>query len=223
MIVGLGVGSTAIYAIRALAQQLAAKQFSHILAIPCAKSVEEEARRLQIPLTTFAQHPIIDVTIDGADEVDPQLNLIKGGGGALLREKIVAQASRREVILVDAAKQVPLLGMRWALPIEVIPFAQGSIERFLKELGGKPQLRLGSHQRPFRTDEGNYILDTNFGPIQDPQALARHLEGQAGIVEHGLFLNIATDVLVAETTLYKHYSIKGDHPAPICVEHSYKS
>ena len=139
----------------------------------------------------------IDLTIDGADEVDPQLDLIKGGGGALLREKIVAQASRREIIVVDESKLSPVLGTRWALPIEVIPFGWRSQARFIEALGGRVVVRQDGHGAPFRTDQGNIILDCAFGPIARLQELAQRLAARAGIVEHGLFLGIATDLIVA--------------------------
>lgn len=204
MVVGLGVGSTAIHGLRHLAHKLQSGALKGIVAIPCAKRVETEARQLNIPLTTLEQHPSIDLTFDGADEVDPQLNVIKGGGGALLHEKIVAQASQRQIILVDASKRVPTLGTQWALPIEVIPFALGSVKAFLEKLGSIPALRFASDQVPYITDEGNFIIDARFGPIADVHELARQLNEKAGIVEHGLFLGIATDLIVADTTGIQH-------------------
>ena len=129
MVVGLGTGSTAIWAVRKVAALLAAGELRDIVAIPTSSETEAEARRLDVPLTTLADHPVIDVTIDGADEVDPNLELIKGGGGALLHEKIVAQASRREIIVVDEAKLSPALGTHVALPVEVVPFGRARRRR----------------------------------------------------------------------------------------------
>src|SRR5512135_3731310 len=141
MIVGLGAGSTAILAVRGLADKLSRGELTDILGIPCSRVIEAEALRLGIPLTTLEDHPVIDLTFDGADEVDPALNLIKGGGGALLREKIVAQASRREIIIVDESKLSPALGTHWAVPVEVIPFGWGSQAAFLESLGARIRLR----------------------------------------------------------------------------------
>ncbi len=197
MVVGLGGGSTAALAIRRIAELLQAGRLHDVAGVPCARSVEAEARRLGLPVTTLEDCAAIDLTIDGADEVDSDLNLIKGGGGCLLYEKLVAQASRREIIIVDAGKPSPRLGTKWALPIEVIPYCWGSQRRFLEGLGARVTVRQGQDGQPFHTDEGNLILDCAFGPIADPFVLARTLDSRTGIVEHGLFLGIATDLLVA--------------------------
>jgi ribose 5-phosphate isomerase A len=197
MVVGLGEGSTAAFAVRRLAELLRQGRLHDVVGIPCSRAVEATAAKLGIPLTTLEDRTGIDLTIDGADEVDPDLNLIKGGGGCLLYEKIVAQASRREVIIVDASKPSPRLGTHWALPVEVIPFGWGSQRRFLEGLGARVTLREDSSGRPFETDEGNLILDSAFGPIADPVALARALDARTGIVAHGLFLGLATDLLIA--------------------------
>jgi ribose 5-phosphate isomerase A len=197
MVVGLGAGSTAAFAMRRIAELLQQGRLRDVVGIPCSKAVEANARQLGIPLTTPEDCTAIHVTIDGADEVDPDLNLIKGGGGALLHEKIVAQASRREVIIVDAGKPSPRLGTKWALPVEVVSFGWGSQLRFLEALGAQVTVRRTSSGELFRTDEGNLILDAAFGPIADPVALARELDARTGIVEHGLFLGLATDLLVA--------------------------
>jgi ribose 5-phosphate isomerase A len=159
---------------------------------------------LGIPLCGLDDQPLIDVTIDGADEVDPALNLIKGGGGALLREKVVAQASRQNVIIVDESKLSPRLGTRWALPIEVIPFAAKTEENFLKSLGAVVILRLDEKGQPYQTDQKNFILDANFGEMADPGGLAARLNERAGIVEHGLFLGLASDVVVAAEDEIRH-------------------
>ena len=197
MVMGLGHGSTAIFAVRRIAELLNAGQLQNIVGVPCSSHVRDEARKLGIPLTTLDEHPIIDLTIDGADEVDPHLNLIKGGGGALLREKIVAQASRREIIVVDESKLSPALGTHWSVPVEVIPFGWRVQVSYLESLGARPVLRQSDDGNPFQTDHGNLILDCHFGPISDPTHLAAQLNQRAGIVEHGLFLELATDVIVA--------------------------
>lgn len=196
MVLGLGHGSTAGYAIDILAHSLEAGDLHSILAIPASESTAEHARSLRIPLTGLDQHSVIDLTIDGADEVDPHLNLIKGGGGALLREKVIAQATRREVIVADQRKLTEALGSRFPLPVEVVPFARGSIEPFLRDLGAEVKLREEVPGEAYRTDQGNWILDCEFGPILDPAALAARLEGRAGIVEHGLFIGLAHEVIV---------------------------
>ena len=215
MVVGLGVGSTAVWAVRRIAARIRAGELQAVLGIPCAESVAAEARSLGIPLTTLEDHPKIDLTIDGADEVDPALNLIKGGGGALLREKIVAQASEHEIIVIDESKLSPRLGERWALPVEVTPFGWGAQLTFLQDLGAEVSRRLDSEGHLFYTDQGNLILDCAFGPMDDPAALARRLEGRAGIVEHGLFLGLANEVIVATSQGLQRLS-KGDaNPAAL--------
>jgi len=197
MVVGLGAGSTAILAVRLLAELIATGRLQNILGVPCSTYTEQEALRLGIPLTTLDEYHRLDLTIDGADEVDPNLNLIKGGGGALLREKIVAQASQREIIIVDETKLSPVLGTRWAVPVEVIPFGQGAQVAFLQSLGASVRLRKNKDGTDFRTDQGNLILDSNFGLIPDPIQLSRLLKERAGVVEHGLFIGLASDVIVA--------------------------
>jgi ribose 5-phosphate isomerase A len=208
MIVGLGAGSTAILAVRGLAKKIVQGELKGIQGIPCSRLIEAEAERLGIPLTTLEDHPVIDLTFDGADEVDPALNLIKGGGGALLHEKIVAQASRREIILVDESKLSPALGTHWAVPVEVIPFGWRTQAAYLESLGAQVRLRPGDapeyRGRPFKTDQGNFILDSAFGPIEDPVALGARLDARTGIVAHGLFLGLATDVIVAGASGIKH-------------------
>lgn len=204
MVLGLGHGTTAHYALLALAERLRSGALQEVVGIPCSRAVGEAARELGIPLATLEEHPELDLTIDGADEVDPQLNLIKGGGGALLREKIVAQASRREVIVADEGKLSPALGTRCALPVEVVPFGWRTQVRFLESLGAEVALRRVPGGDPFQTDHGNWILDCRFGPIPDPRALARDLDGRAGIVAHGLFLDLATDLVVAGAGGVRH-------------------
>lgn len=198
MVLGLGHGSTAIFALRKIAALLRSGELRDIVAVPCSSMVEQDARALGIPLTTLDENPEIDVTIDGADEVDPHGNVIKGGGGALLREKIVAQATRREIIVVDRGKLSERLGMQWAVPVEIVPFGWRTQESYLRALGGTPTLRLKADGSRFMTDQGNLILDTVFGPIDDPAALAHALESRAGIVAHGLFLGLVSDVVVGQ-------------------------
>jgi ribose 5-phosphate isomerase A len=197
MVLGLGHGSTAIFAVRRIAELLRMGVLRDILGVACSLQVEEEARQLGIPLTTLDDHPVIDLTIDGADEVDPDLNLIKGGGGALLREKVVAQASRREIIVVDDSKLSPALGTLWPVPVEVIPFGLLSQVDYLRSLGAEVVQRQSDDGTPFHTDQGNLVLDCSFGPISQPAELAASMGRRAGIVEHGLFLGLATEVIVA--------------------------
>lgn len=207
MIVGLGHGSTAAFATKRLATLLASGTLRDILAIPCSQEVDELARSLEIPMTSFEVHKRIDLTIDGADEVDPSMDLIKGGGGALLREKVVASASRREIIIVDGSKLSPALGTRFALPVEVVPFAAAIEQRFIESLGAQATLR--GDATPFRTDQGNFILDCAFGPIPDAASLAAQLDARAGIVAHGLFIALATDLVVASEAGVRAYQ-RGD-------------
>lgn len=199
MVIGLGSGSTAIFAVRRLSEMLHAGTLSNIVGIPTSQQTAEEARRLEIPLTSLDDHPHIDITIDGADEIDPKLNAIKGGGGALLHEKIVAKASRILIIVIDESKMSPVLGKRWAVPVEVIPFGWRLQADYLASLGAQLTLRRQADNTPFQTDEGNYILDCDFGEIADPYTLAERLKARTGIVEHGLFLDLAGEVIVAGT------------------------
>jgi len=197
MVVGLGTGSTTRFAVERIAELIKAGELKNIVGIPSSVQTENLAQQLAIPLAGLDEQSQINVTIDGADEVDPDLNLIKGGGGALLREKVLAQASRQNIIIVDESKLSPRLGTNWALPVEVIPFARKSEENFLKSLGASVTLRIRGDGSPFRTDQNNLILDAGFGPIADLQKLAILLNERAGIIEHGLFLSLANDVIVA--------------------------
>ena len=196
MVVGLGSGSTAALVVRHLAALRGEGRLMDVVGVPTSVETEALARSLGVPLTTLEEHPEVDLTIDGADEVDPQLCLIKGGGGALLREKIVAQASRRELIVVDASKLSPRLGTRWPVPVEVLPFGWHSQSLYLTRLGAHVTRREGRDGAPYRTDQGNFILDCAFGPIEHPAELARKLEARAGLVEHGLFIDLATELIV---------------------------
>jgi len=204
MVLGLGHGSTTLYALKRLANLLEDGEIEDILGIPTSSQVEQDARALGIPLTTLNDHRTIDLTIDGADEVDNDLNLIKGGGGALLREKIVAQSSRREVIVVDETKLSPTLGIQWPLPVEVADFGWRSQERYLKSLGARVTLRRLEDGSPFTTDQGNLILDCDFGAMGELEDLAAQLNERAGVLEHGLFLGLASDVIVGTEEEIRH-------------------
>src|SRR5579863_10016791 len=199
-IVGLGTGSTAAYAVRFLGERVRAGL--KIRGVPTSVQTGDLAASAGIPLTTLDEiqqlglQPI-DVTIDGADEFDAQLHLIKGGGGALLREKIIASASKQVVIIADSSKQVAVLG-KFPLPVEVIPFAQSLVAARITALGATVKLRKDTKGNPFISDEGHHILDCSFGQIADPPALARVLSDMPGIVEHGLFIGMATVVLIAK-------------------------
>ena len=210
MVVGLGTGSTTAFAVARIGERLKSGDLKNIIGIPTSIRTEKLARELGIPLCGLGDRPQIDVTIDGADEVDPDLNLIKGGGGALLREKVVAQASQKNIIIVDESKLSPRLGTRWALPVEVIPFAAKSEETFLKSMATAVNLRIDDKGQPFQTDQNNYILDANFGEMTDPSGLASSLNERAGIVEHGLFLGLASDVIVAAENGIRHLKQKSE-------------
>ncbi len=204
MVVGLGHGSTTAFALERIAERLRSGELRDILGIPCSSQVEAQAKELGIPLTSLEEHPVVDLTIDGADEVSQALDVIKGGGGALVREKIVAQATKREIIVADGTKLSPLLGTRWALPVEVLPFGWRTQASYLEALGAQVILRTGPDGSRFVTDQGNFILDANFGPIPEPQALAARLDERTGIVGHGLFLHLVDDVIIADANGVRH-------------------
>ncbi len=196
-VVGLGTGSTASYVINLLGERV--REGLNILGIPTSVKSRDLAVRLGIPLTSFEESPLIDVTIDGADEINPALQLIKGGGGALLREKIVASASRKVVIIADSSKQVAVLG-KFPLPVEVVPFAEALLIRRITALGASVALRRDQSDQPFVTDEGHHILDCSFGTIPDPHRLAEDLDRMPGLVEHGLFLDLTDVALIGKET-----------------------
>lgn len=204
MVVGLGTGSTAIFATRRIADLLRRGELRDITGFATSVAVWQEAVTLGIPMLAEEMPTSIDLTIDGADEVDPQLNLIKGGGGALLREKIVAEASTREIIVIDNSKLSPVLGTRWPVPVEVLAFGWQSQARYVASLGAEVVLRRGADGQPARTDQDNLILDCSFGPIANPQTLAGTLSARAGVVGHGLFLGLAHDVIVAGPAGIRH-------------------
>lgn len=203
MRVGLGSGSTARFATQRLAALVRSGTLTDIVGAATSEVTRAEATALGLTLMDDALPDALDLTIDGADEIDPDLNVIKGGGGALLREKIVAQASRRLVIVADDSKLSPRLGTRFFVPVEVLPFGWQAQARYLTSLGAAVALRRVA-ESPFLTDQGNYILDCQFGPIQDVDALAAALERKAGVLEHGLFLGLATDVIVAGPAGVRH-------------------
>ena len=194
MKIGLGTGSTAAFAIDAIGRLV--KDGYDILAVPTSIASEKQARDLGIPLTTLEEAGTLDITIDGADEVDGNLDLIKGMGGALLREKIVAYSTRQEIIIVDDSKVVRELGTKFPLPVEVVQFSHGRTRMFMEELGCRAELRGGA--TPFVTDNGNYIYHLHFERgIRDPYELQRKLDDIPGVVETGLFLKMAKKVVVA--------------------------
>jgi ribose 5-phosphate isomerase A len=193
MTLGLGTGSTTFFAIEAIGELV--KKGYHLRGVPTSVASEEQARKCGIPLTTLDEVETIDLTIDGADEVDGDLNLIKGMGGALLREKIVAYASKQEIIIVDEAKLVKTLGTRSPLPIEVARFGHALTARNIRSLGCIPELKGGD--KPFVTDNGNYVYNCRFEKIDEPYSLDRKIKNIPGVVETGLFLGLATKAVVA--------------------------
>jgi ribose 5-phosphate isomerase A len=198
MLLGLGSGATAGAAVRDIGQRLAAGRLSRITGIPTSDVTRDLARELGVPLTDLSANSPIDLTIDGADEVSPTGDLIKGLGGALVREKIVAVHSRRLIIVVDQAKLVRRLGERAPLPVVVVPFGWSTHLDFLRRLGADPVLRTRPRdETPFVTNDGHYILDAWFrGGIDDPPALADALARRTGVVETGLFLGMAPEIVV---------------------------
>lgn len=197
-VVGLGTGSTADFFLVALARALKDGTLKNIRGVATSVAAEKRAKELGIPLATLIECPNPDVTIDGADEVAPDLSVIKGLGGALLREKIVAQASKKLVIIADSSKAVQKLGTRSPLPVEVTPFAHETHIRFFESIGATPTLRRKSDGSIYITDNANYIYDCRFKEIDDPEATEQKLKNHAGIVETGLFVGIASVALLAD-------------------------
>jgi ribose 5-phosphate isomerase A len=207
MLVGLGTGSTAYHLVAALGRRV--QQGLRITGVPTSERTAAQARTLGIPLSDLGEHPQLDLTIDGADEVESgTLNLVKGLGGALLREKIVASASKNMIVIVDDSKIVDRLGTRSPVPVEVIPFGWQAVAMRLKDMGANPVLRKNPAGEPFVTDGGHYLLDCAIGPIANADELALHLDRMVGVVDHGLFLGIASRVLIGKPsgidTLFKH-------------------
>lgn len=197
MKVGLGSGSTARLAVAAIGRRV--KEGLKIIGVPTSELTAEQATDLGIPLATLGEYPRLDVTIDGADEVELKtLNLIKGGGGNQLREKIVASASARLVIVVDETKLVSKLGSKAKVPVEVAQFGWQSTARSLSAIKGNPELRMDKSGKPYITDGGNYILDCAFGPIPSAADLQRELDSIVGVMEHGLFIGMTSQVLIGQ-------------------------
>lgn len=200
MRLGLGTGSTARHFVALLGERVRAGL--RVVAVPTSEATRRQAEAEGVPLTTLDETPELDLTVDGADEVGPGLALVKGGGGALLREKIVAGASCRMVVIADVSKRVEALG-RFPLPVEVVPFGLEATRRAVLRAAdgegcrGTLTLRLGADGRPFVTDEGHHILDAAFGRIPDPARLAASLQALPGVVEHGLFIGLASGAILA--------------------------
>jgi ribose 5-phosphate isomerase A len=196
MVVGLGTGSTAALFVSALGRRVAEERL-RISGIPTSERTAEQARGLQIPLTSFAEHTQIDLTVDGADEIETEsLYLIKGHGGALWREKIVAAASKRMIVIADETKLSARLGTLVSVPVEVAQFGWQATQKRLSELSGSPTLRAGKDGKPCVTDSGNFIIDCAFGPMENPKEIAHHLDHVVGSVEHGMFLKFASEAIV---------------------------
>ena len=198
-IVGLGTGSTTAYAIEYLGDRLQKGELKNIVGIPTSFQAEVLAKQYGVPLTTLDAVDRIDVAIDGADEVDPQKNLIKGGGAAHTREKVVDALADLFIVVVDSGKLVDKLGSTFLLPVEVIPMAVAPVMRKLEKLGGKPELRMGIKKAgPVVTDQGNLVIDVKFDSIDDPASLEKTINNLPGVLENGLFVGVADLVLVGE-------------------------
>jgi ribose 5-phosphate isomerase A len=198
-VVGLGTGSTTAFAIQYIGERLASGELKNIVGIPTSFQAEVLAKKYGIPLTTLDAVERIDIAIDGADEVDPQKNLIKGGGAAHTREKVVDCLAEVFVVVVDGGKLVDKLGSTFLLPVEVIPMAVTPVMRALEKLGGKPELRMGIRKAgPVVTDQGNLVIDVKFDEIKDPASLESAINNIPGVLENGLFVGVADVVLVGE-------------------------
>lgn len=198
-IVGLGTGSTTAYAIEFIGDRLKSGELKDIVGVPTSFQAEVLAKKYGIPLTTLDAIDHIDIAIDGADEVDPQKNLIKGGGAAHTREKVVDYLASRFIVVVDGAKLVDRLGSVFPVPVEVIPMAVTPVTLALEKLGGKPELRMGVKKAgPVITDQGNMVIDVKFDTIDDPESLEKILNNIPGVLENGIFVNCADVVLVGE-------------------------
>ncbi|MEO0395527.1 MAG: ribose-5-phosphate isomerase RpiA [Cyanobacteria bacterium P01_A01_bin.137] len=198
-IVGLGTGSTTAFAIQFIGERLAAGEITDVVGIPTSFQASVLAKKHGIPLTTLDEAPRIDIAIDGADEVDPQQNLIKGGGAAHTREKVVDGLAARFVVVVDSSKLVDKLGSTFALPVEVLPMAVAPVTRALEALGGTPELRMGVNKDgPVITDQGNMVLDVKMAGIDNPAELEKTINNIPGVLENGLFVGVADEVLIGE-------------------------
>ncbi|MBW3628533.1 MAG: ribose-5-phosphate isomerase RpiA [Gemmatimonadetes bacterium] len=201
MVLGLGTGSTVYFLLEEIAAQRSRGAWKELVGIPTSEATTRVAKRFGIPLATLDERPRIDLTIDGADEVDDELRLIKGLGGALLREKIVAQASETVVIVVDRSKRVKLLGTHAPLPVEVDPFGAHTHDDFFTSMGGRPVFRSGPDRGLVRTDGGHLLIDVRFPDgIRDPAALEARVNNRPGIVENGLFIDLAHHVITASSS-----------------------
>jgi len=194
MVLGLGTGTTVYYFLQELGRMV--RQGLRIAGVPTSVQTTQLATQLAIPLTTLDDYPDLDLAVDGADEVDADLNLIKGAGGALLREKIIAASAARFLVVVDDSKVVQHLGERASLPIEVVPFGTISALRALEGLGARVTLRRGAEGQTWLSDNGNYILDCHFGPIADPVALQQQLLAIPAVIDSGLFTGMTDTVLI---------------------------
>ena len=197
MIVGLGTGSTVVHFIRELGVRV--KQGLRVQGIPTSEASRILAAEVGVPLTSLSDHPSIDVTVDGADEVSDSLDLIKGLGGALVREKVVAHASKIVVIIVDESKLSDRLGRKAPIPVEVVPFAVDVVRTQLTLWGGEPKVRQ-KEGKPFLSDNGNLILDWWHGVIDQPWALEKQIKGMTGVVDSGIFANVASQVIAATSS-----------------------
>jgi ribose 5-phosphate isomerase A len=204
-IVGLGSGSTAAYFVEELGRRIK-RENMEILAIPSSYQITQVATKAEIPLTTLREHPQVDIDVDGADEVDPHLNLIKGGRGSLTKEKVIAQVAKKFIVIVDHTKIVSRLGSRFPVPVEVLPDADCVVSRRLKDMGGQPKLRSlegNGGEVPFITENRNFILDTKFTEIRNPKQLGIEIKSIAGVVEHGIFHGMADLVCVGSRRAVK--------------------
>ena len=198
MVVGLGTGTTMQPLLDALGRRLREGAVRNVVAVPTSEATAQRCRTLGIPLATLDEYPELALALDGADEVDPRLNAIKGMGGAMLREKVVALAAKRFVLVADESKLVRRLGTRAPVPVEVVPFGWSALIPFFERLGSEPALRCGAGGEPYVTDNGNYVVDCRFPRgIPDPAAVSRALARRTGIVEDGLFLRIAKVAVIA--------------------------
>ncbi len=193
-VLGLGTGSTAALALRALAERIAREKLD-VIGVPTSLATQRECETLGIPLTTLTEHPQLDLAFDGADQVDAQLHAIKGYGGALLREKIVARCAKRLLLMVDSSKLSETLNKR--VPVEVLPFALGAARFALEKLGGQPQQRM-LNDAPYVSDNGNHILDVDFGIIAEPAKLAARIANVVGVMDHGLFVGLTSELHVGD-------------------------
>ncbi|KOR37507.1 MULTISPECIES: ribose-5-phosphate isomerase RpiA [Planktothricoides] len=198
-IVGLGTGSTTAYAIQYIGERIQSGELTDIKGIPTSFQAEVLAKKYGVPLTTLDEVDHIDVAIDGADEVDPNKNLIKGGGAAHTREKVVDSLADQFIVVVDSSKLVDKLGSTFLLPVEVLPMAMTPVMRAIAKLGGKPELRMGIKKAgPVITDQGNFVIDVKFDKIDNPAELEKTLNNLPGVLENGLFVNVTDVVLIGE-------------------------